>query len=145
MLGEMCAHSNQRTKHIGAVRAAVEAEVERLVPLLEDPDAEVRDGVAFTLSQCPKGKRRTLPALRARFAAEPEPQMRARLLAAIGWLDKKTTLIAESLGADQPVAVRAAAALTLARSDQPWTPQATQAVRDAWADGEPLAKCWWWG
>jgi hypothetical protein len=145
MLGEMAAHNNQRTKHIGAVRAAVEAEVDRLTPLLEDPDAEVRDGVAFVLSQCPKSKRRTLPKLRARFAAEPEPQVKARLLAGLQWLDKKTPLVAEALKADQPLAVRAAAALTLARSDQPWTPEATGAVRDAWADGEPLDKSWWWG
>jgi hypothetical protein len=145
MLGEMAAHNNQRTKHIGAVRAAVEAEVDRLTPLLEDPDADVRDGVAFMLSQCPKSKRRTLPKLRARFTAEPEPQVKARLLAGLQWLDKKTPLVAEACGTDQPLAVRAAAALTLARSDQPWTPEATAAVRDAWADGEPLAKSWWWG
>jgi hypothetical protein len=145
MLGGMVAYNNQRTKHIGAVRAAVEAEVGRLTPLLDDADAGVRDGVAFVLSQCPKSKRRTLPLIRARFTAESDPQLRARLLAAVQWLDKKTPLLADGLGADQPPAVRAAAALTLARSDQPWTPEATAAVRDAWAGGEPLEPSWWWG
>ncbi|MET7392925.1 hypothetical protein ABZS66_05435 [Dactylosporangium sp. NPDC005572] len=141
----MAAYNNQRTKHISAVRTAVDAEVDRLTPLLEDSDAQVRDGVAFALSQCPKSKRRSLPKLRARFAAEAEPQMKARLLAAVQWLDTKTPLVGESLGADQPVAIRAAATLILARSTQPWTPEATDAVRDAWAGGEPLEKSWWWG
>ncbi len=59
------------------------------------------------LSQCPKSKRRTLPTLRARFAAETEPQVKARLLAGLQWLDKKTSLVVEALGADQPLAVRA--------------------------------------
>ncbi|MET7402981.1 hypothetical protein ABZS66_56825 [Dactylosporangium sp. NPDC005572] len=145
MLGEMAAYNNRRTRYIGAVRAAVEAEVDRLVPLLEDPDAEVRDGVAFVLSQCPKSKRRALPKLRLRFAVETEPQVRARLLAAIQWLDRKTPLVAEALGAGQPLALRAAAVLLLARSDQPWTPEATAAVREVWADGQPLEKSWWWG
>ncbi|GIJ46243.1 hypothetical protein Val02_31290 [Virgisporangium aliadipatigenens] len=145
MLGELAAFNNQRTKHVAAVRAAVEAEVDRLTPLLEEADAEVRDGVAFALSQCPKSKRRTLPRLRARFAVEPEPQLRARLLAAVQWLDRKTPLVAESLGADRHPAVRAAAALILARSDQPWNEPATLAVREAWDGGEPLSSCWWWG
>jgi hypothetical protein len=145
MLGEMAAHGNQRTAHIGAVRAAVSGAVDRLLPLLDDADIEVRDGIAFVLSQCPKRKRDALPRLRARYAAETGVQVKARVLAAIQWLDPKTPLVAEALGEDRPLPVRAAAALILARSDQPWTAAAADAVRAAWADGEPLDRSWWWG
>lgn len=145
MLGEMAAHDNPRTRHLGAVRAALEAAADRLTPLLADPEPHVRDGVAFLLAQCPKAKRRSLPELRERFAVEAEPQVKAGLLAAVQRLDKSTPLVAESLDAHQPLPVRAAAALTLARSAQPWTPEATRAVRDAWAGGEPLAASRWWG
>ena len=144
LLGEMAAYNNQRTKHIAAVRAAVSAEVDRLLPLLGDADPEVRAGVAFALSQCPKRKKASLPALRARLAAEDDPQAKARVLAAAQWLDPKSDLAAGLLGEEQPVPVRAAAALAVARSELPWSEAATEAVRAGWADGEPLERCWWW-
>jgi hypothetical protein len=76
---------------------------------------------------------------------ESDPRVRALVLAAVQWLDPKTALVAAALGADEPVPVRAAAALVLARSGEPWTPEATAAVRAGWAAGEPLEPCWWWG
>ncbi|WP_432827730.1 hypothetical protein [Dactylosporangium sp. CA-092794] len=145
LLGELAAHGNQRTKHVAAVRAAVTAEADRLLPLLDDADPGVRDGVAFALSQCPKRKRDSAPALRARLGVETDPQTKARILAAVAWLEPASGLAAEALSADQPAPVRAAAALILARSDRPWSAAATEAVRAGWADGEPLERCWWWG
>ncbi|MFD0745939.1 hypothetical protein ACFQ1L_31960 [Phytohabitans flavus] len=145
LLGQMAAYNNQRTRHIAAVRAAVSAEVDRLLPLLGDPDPEVRAGVAFALSQCPKRKKASLPALRARLAVEDEPQAKARLLAATQWLEPKSDLVTAALAAREPMPVRAAAAILLARSELPWSDEATETVRAGWADGEPLESCWWWG
>jgi hypothetical protein len=145
LLGEMAAFNNQRTKHISAVRAAVTAQVDRLLPLLADADTGVREGVAFTLSQCPKRKRHSIPALRACYGAETEPQAKARILASLQRLEPASGLVAAALSAGNPAPVRAAAALILARSDLPWSAEATEAVRDGWAHGEQLEACWWWG
>ena len=145
LIGEMAAHDNPRTRYLGKVRAAVNLEVDRLLPLLHDADPKVRGGVAFALSQCPKRRRDSVPALRARFDVEEDPQVRALLLASGQWLDPRTAMVTVALGPDQPAPVRAAAAIVLARSELPWTPEATAAVRAGWAGGEPLERSWWWG
>lgn len=145
LLGEMAAYNNQRTRHVATVRMAVTAEVDRLLPMLADPDPAVRGGVSFALSQCPKRKRDTVPALRARFAVEDDPQTQALLLAAVQWLDPKTDLVTGALGEDNPPPLRAAAALVLARSELPWSAEADAAVRAGWEAGESLERCWWWG
>jgi len=145
LIGEMAAYNNPRTRYLGKVRAAVNLEVDRLLPLLGDADPRVRGGVAFVLSQCPKRKRDSVPALRARFDGEEDPQVRAVVLAAGQWLDARTDMVTVALGEDQPAPVRAAAAIVLARSELAWTPEATAAVRAGWADGMSLEESWWWG
>lgn len=145
LLGTMVAHSNPRTRHLGAVRAAVTAEVDRFLRLLAHADPRVREAASYVLSQCPKRKRAIVPALRARFTVDEDAQARALLLAALAWLDPGTDLVAAALDEPNPPVLRAAAALIQARSSAPWTPQATAAVRAGWAGGEPLRPCpWWW-
>ncbi|MFG1606842.1 hypothetical protein [Actinoplanes sp. NPDC049265] len=144
LLGDLVAHGNQRTRHLGAVRAAVAAELGRLLPLLHDDDPRLRAAMSFVVSQSTKSKRDIVRRLRERFAVEDDPQVRALLLSAVAWMEPNTDLVAAALNADNPPVLRAAAALVLARSDAPWTPEATAAVQAGWSGGEVPRPCPWW-
>ncbi|MGW3608141.1 hypothetical protein [Micromonospora sp. NPDC005161] len=63
-----------------AVRQAIAVRSGALVPQLADLDPEVRAGAAYALSRCAP---HTLEALRARWAVESDPTVRAALLLAI--------------------------------------------------------------
>jgi HEAT repeat protein len=129
---------------VAAVRAALTAQVPRLLPLLADPDPRVRETAAYTLAQCPDMAGPVLARLRERWAAEEVPLVRASLLAAGGRMDPAGCVdwLSEALG-DAHAAVRAAAALAIAWAGLAWPSRATAAVISAYGDGDPLAG-WVW-
>ncbi|MET7731368.1 hypothetical protein ABZT02_08350 [Streptomyces sp. NPDC005402] len=72
----------------GGARGAVAAQLGQLLPLLADDDREVRRTTAWAVAQCgsaagPDAR----AALRARFAAESDPAVRADVLTACALLD----------------------------------------------------------
>ncbi|GIE98013.1 hypothetical protein [Paractinoplanes rishiriensis] len=131
-----------------AVRAAVAAHADRLLPLLSDKQVEVREAAAYTIAQCggDPGDR-----LRQRWTAERNPQVRASLLMAI--VHQETGGAADLLreaALSQPFPVPVAAALAAARAGLPLAPEtlppiaAAFAHKDewdtAWSDGEVLTE-----
>jgi hypothetical protein len=124
----------------GAVRDAVTAEVDRLLPFLEDPDPYVRYVAAYAVSGCPARRDDVLAALTERWRDEPEPRVRAGVVMGAAMLDRRTDLVRDGLGARQPNVVRAASVLAAVRSGRRWPgARAVAAVRDGWRDGDPFA------
>jgi HEAT repeat protein len=144
MLGGMADPDDAYGVEVAAVRAAVAAEVPRLLPLLADPDPAVRETTAYALARCPEMAGPVMAAVRERWTVEDVPLVRASLLAAGGRLDPAGSVarLAEALD-DPDAAVRAAAALTIAWAGVPWPNQATDAVISAFRDGDPLYR-WRW-
>lgn len=144
LLGGMADPREAYGAAVDAVRAAVTAQVPRLLPLLADPDRRVRETVAYTLAQCPDAAGPVAARLRQRWAVEDAPLVRASLLAAGGRLDPAgwAERLSEAVG-EAHATVRAAAALTLAWAGLPWPSRATAAVISAYRDGDPLAG-WVW-
>jgi hypothetical protein len=146
LLGAMADPHDANGVEAAAVRDAVTAQVPRLLPRLADPDAGVRETAAFTLARCPEAGAPVLARLRERLEVEDGPLARASLLAAgarldaAGWAD----LLSAALGHASP-AVRAAAALAIARAGLPWPGQGTAAVVEAYRDGDPLEGWVWTG
>ncbi|MFB9907035.1 hypothetical protein [Allokutzneria oryzae] len=113
--------------HIATARATVAAELPRLLGLFDDPDVAVRRALPDVLVACQDRWGATLPLLRERMTAEPDPHARAALVRAVGMiaahldddaeLDSALTWLA-SLAAegDSPV-VRLRALATLADTD----------------------------
>jgi HEAT repeat protein len=143
LLGAMADPAEAYGTEVGAVRAAVTAEVPRLLPLLADPDPGVRETAAYTLAQCPDMAGPTVAELRQRWAVEDVPLVRASLLGALGHLDPTGCAgLLSALGDPHP-AVRAAAALAIASAGLPWPGHATAGVISAYGDLDPL-RGWVW-
>ncbi|MEO3742033.1 hypothetical protein [Plantactinospora sp. B5E13] len=138
LLGDMADIVDPDDPVLAALRAAVTAEVDRLLPLLAAPEQWTRLAAGYALGNCPGRADDILPALYHRWAVETDPQVRGGLVISAAALDPETALLAEALVGGQPAPVRAAAALAAARRAGPWpgTP-AVEAVRAGWADGDP--------
>jgi hypothetical protein len=144
LLGGMADPGEASGAELASVRAAVTAQVPRLLPLLADPDPKVRETVAYTLARCPDATGPVVAGLRERWAVEDVPLVRASLVAAGGRLDPTGCgeWLTEALG-DAHATVRAAAALAIAWAGRPWPSWGTDAVISAFRDGDPLAG-WVW-
>ncbi|MEE6257655.1 HEAT repeat domain-containing protein [Plantactinospora sonchi] len=138
LLGDMADIVDPDNPVLAALRAAVTAEVDRLLPLLTAAEPWTRLTAVFALGHCPGRAGDILPALHHRWAGEADPQVRGGLVISATALDPDTALLGEALAEDQPAPVRAAAALAAARRAGPWpgTP-AVAAVRAGWTDGDP--------
>lgn len=132
LLGDM---ADIRDPGLADLRAAVTAEVDRILPFLTADDAYTRQVAAFALAQCPGRAAETIPALRAQWTVEPEPAVRGSLVIAVVTLDPGTDLLTEALAATEP-AVRAGAAIAAGRAGR-WSADAVDAVRAGWAEGDP--------
>jgi HEAT repeats len=143
LLGAMADPAEAYGTEVGGVRAAVTAQVPRL-PLLADPDPRVRESAAYALAQCPEMAGPVVAELRRRWEVENASLVRASLLAALGRLEATGSagLLSAALGDPHP-AVRAAAALTIARAGLPWPAHGTAAVISAYGDNDPLRR-WVW-
>jgi HEAT repeat protein len=144
LLGGMADPDDAYGVEVAAVRAAVAAEVPRLLPLLADPDPDVRETTAYALARCPEMAGPVVAAVRERWTVEDAPLVRGSLLAAGGRLDPDgcADWLIDALD-DPHAAVRAAAALTIAWAGMPWPNRATDAVISAFRDGNPLYR-WSW-
>ncbi|MET0136279.1 MAG: hypothetical protein ABW215_22065 [Kibdelosporangium sp.] len=132
------------------VRAAVTAEVDRLLPLLAHDDPWTRYVAAYALSGCPDRAADILAGLRPRWEVETDPRVRAGLVMAAAEIDRNTALIKAGLAAGQAPVVRAAAVLAAVWTGRRWPgAKAVAAVRDAWRNGDPFAgddgDGGWWG
>lgn len=122
------------------VRAAVTAEVDRLLPLLGHDDPWTRYVAAYALSGCPDRAGDIQEGLRRRWAVETDARVRAGVVMAAAELDRRSTLVSAGLAADQAPVVRAAAVLAAVRTGRRWPgAKAVAAVQDAWRDGDPFA------
>ncbi|MFZ3467611.1 hypothetical protein ACODT3_39350 [Streptomyces sp. 4.24] len=74
---------------VEASRNAVTADVDLLLPLLDDADADVRTSACYTLATASGEARRIAAALRARLVIEPAPRVRASLVLAVAELGRE--------------------------------------------------------
>ncbi|WP_405817557.1 hypothetical protein OG241_23470 [Streptomyces sp. NBC_01390] len=115
----------------GAARRAVADHLGLLLPLLADNDREVRRTTVWTVAQCRSAAgpdART--ALRARWAAESDPAVRADVLTACALLDPDAAeeLCSAVLAGNEPAPVQVAALLVTADCGLPWNRDATARV-----------------
>jgi len=103
-----------------AAYQAVAQVVPRLLGLLDDDDPRVRQATAYLAAWFPQHAAAGLRRLRTRLAAEPDPNVKATMVVAVGLLAggyrqvADAPVLAELLGAPQ-LLVRWAAAIALAR------------------------------
>lgn len=104
---------------IEASRNAVTADADLLLPLLDDPDPEIRIHTCYVLATAAAGADRITDALRTRLATERTPEVRASLVLAVAELTREHTdphstaawLHALWSGSAQPADIRVPAAL----------------------------------
>ncbi|WP_327002912.1 hypothetical protein OHA72_48805 [Dactylosporangium sp. NBC_01737] len=133
------------------LRDAVDPHVSGLPALLDDPEPEVRETVAYLLARHPGHAAATLPALHARWVAEESPRVRASLLLAVCMLDLDAgQRLIRAAVKERPAAVRAAAGLATvwmpgwwSQAKARWPQRLTEAVVDAFRGGDPLAGGAW--
>ena len=121
------------------------AHQDRLIDLLDDPDAEVREPAAWLLADY--GGKTLIRRLTERYQTEPDPTVRASLLRAVGEADEErgSELATDALEAPDPAPhLRIAAALVLAQANGELPENATEAVASAYTDGDPLEGVWSW-
>lgn len=122
-----------------AVRAAVTAQVPRILPLLDDPDPWTRYAALYALAGCPDAAGAVGPVVLRHWRTEEDPRVRAGLVLTAAAFDRHTDLVDEALGPDQPPAVRAGAVLAIVHCRRKWPgARAVDAVRAAWRDGDPF-------
>ncbi|WP_189263422.1 hypothetical protein [Streptomyces fuscichromogenes] len=132
MLGVIAGSADERGLPVpGAARDAVVAQLGLLLPLLADSDREVRRTTVWAVAQCgsaagPDAR----AALRARWAAESDPALRADVLTACALLDPDAAgeLCSAVLAGDGPAPVRVAALLVTADFGLPWDGETTACV-----------------
>ncbi|QQQ76952.1 hypothetical protein IOD16_39460 [Saccharothrix sp. 6-C] len=144
LLGAIAETRDASPEVLADVRAALARETPRLLPLLDDPDVELRHVATYLLGNLPPTAE-AVAAVRARRARERSPRVVAGLLAAAGRLApaESAEWLAEELGSPRPVAVHAGALWAVADAGLPWSDAATSAVIDCWVAGEPLRN-WVW-
>jgi hypothetical protein len=125
-----------------AAYQAVQAIVPSLLPLLDHDEVRLRRAVAHLLAWFPRWAQMSLPRLRGRLAAEPDPDAKAAMLVALGLLagargeTGDAPRLARLLGEEDDVVVRWGAAVALARLFPQAPPE--PAVREllGWLTGE---------
>ncbi|MBW8486783.1 hypothetical protein [Actinomadura parmotrematis] len=125
------------------VQAVLAAKTPLVLPLLADRDDEVRAAAVHLAGHLPSGGV-PLETLRARYAAEATPVMRASLLAAAARLHPEDAApwLASAFGEDDD-AVRAGAAWAVAVNGLPWPEGATAAVVTALRADDPFGGGRW--
>ncbi|MFD5322899.1 HEAT repeat domain-containing protein [Streptomyces sp. NPDC127092] len=121
LLGGMAASEDECGVAPGRVRAAVAGQLAVLLPLLSDDDPVVRRAAAWAVSHT-RTPGTVLPALRARWAEEPESDVRAEVLTGISRLDPRrgAAEAAPVLEPSQPAVVRLAAVFACLDGGAPW-------------------------
>ncbi|MGW9449713.1 HEAT repeat domain-containing protein [Streptomyces sp. NPDC055632] len=129
LLGSMAESEDECGVAPGAVRAAVARQLPLLLPLLTDAEPDVRRTAAWALSHT-RAAEAVLPALRARWAEETDPAVRAEVLSGIARLDPRhaATEAAAAMEPSQPAEVRLAAVFAHLDAGAPWTGAAHTAM-----------------
>lgn len=146
LLGAIAATGDAAPQVLADVRAALARETRRLLPLLDDPDVEIRHVATYLLGNLPgESAAEVLPALRARRGRERSPRVLAGLLAAAGRLDpaNSATWLAGQLAPGKPSAARIGTLWAIADAALPWPDTAAEAVAACWLNGKPLEN-WVW-
>ncbi|MFD0206523.1 MULTISPECIES: hypothetical protein [Saccharothrix] len=146
LLGAIAKSEDARPEVLADVRTALARETSRLLPLLDDPDDDVRHLATHLLGHLPRSTAaEVVPALRARQERETSPLVLAGLLAAAVRLSPADSAEwpAGELAPNRPAAASAGALWAIADAGLPWPDAATDAVIRLWLDGEPL-KGWIW-
>lgn len=128
----------------GRARAAVAAEAGLLIPLLRDADPGIRAGTAWTLAQCRAGDE-AFAAVRAQWAAEEKPAVRATLLKAMSELApaRALPLTVQAAASGASAGERLVAAWACVTAGRPWD-DGLQAASLAWlSEGLDLENGWW--
>jgi HEAT repeat protein len=131
---------------LGPARRAVAVALPSLLPLAHDADPAVRDAMVFLIAACGTPYALPLlPLLRARLAAETDPEVRAGVVTALALLDAGDGGWRDALLADPEPRVRLAAAEDLLRTAEPPLPHdvAEHCARAYAADPRPGARGWW--
>jgi hypothetical protein len=121
-----------------AAYQAVSQVVPRLLGLLDDDDPRLRQATAYLVAWFPRHATACLRRLRARLAAEPDPNVNATTVVAVGLLAGAHGQVADApvlaglLGGPQPL-VRWAAAIALARLFVAAPPEPAMAELLGWA------------
>ncbi|MFD1149490.1 hypothetical protein [Saccharothrix hoggarensis] len=144
LLGVIAESDDAAPDVLADVRSALGRETPRLLPLLDDPDAEVRHLATHLLGNLPSPAE-VVPALRARRERERSPHVVAGLLAAAGRLAPAECAgwLPDELAPALPADVRAGALWAIADAALPWPEAATDVVVDCWLEDEPLTN-WVW-
>ncbi len=139
MLGMLADPHHAEGSAFDAVSAAVAAHAGMFTGLLADADAQVRAAAAYVLAQCAA----PVAPLWDRWAVEEVLEVRASLVLALGQRDpaRSAPVLAEAVE-HAPPAVRAAAALALARSRVAWPDGAVAMVVSAMDDGAEIEYPW---
>jgi hypothetical protein len=116
---------------------------DRLIDLIDDPDAEVREPAAWLLADYGGGP--LTARLAERYHTETDATVRASLLRAVGETDEEhgRELATDALHGPDPE-LRIAAALVLAQADGALPDTSIEAVASAFAEGDPLDRVWSW-
>lgn len=127
----------------GKTRAALAAEVPALVPLLADPDGDVRDTASWALPQSRAAGVLVSP-LRERWHAETVPAIAASVLRGLSLLAPEDTvpLAVEALDREDSL-VRLAGAHACAKGGVPWSANLTEAALAWTADDAPIKHFQW--
>ncbi|MBC6461680.1 HEAT repeat domain-containing protein [Actinomadura sp. HBU206391] len=142
LLSEMAnGHDIDGGASITRVRAAVADAIPGLLPLLDDPDRDVRRALLRVLITVPEAVFSHLPLLLERMAADPDGQMRADLMTTLARVDPDLDSAERRhrTGLDDPApAVRIASAIALlSRTAPPFPSDVVDALADAYAiDGD---------
>ncbi|GAB2830338.1 hypothetical protein GCM10022221_31320 [Actinocorallia aurea] len=139
VLGMLCDPAQSDGAHQPAVAAAVARHGAELAALLDDPDTEVREQAAYAAAWCGPGTR---DALLHRWAAEPDPAVRASLLLGLALHGPGAPADLLRAAFDGPFPLPLAAALAVQRSGSGLAREHTTAVAAALAADTPWENPW---
>ncbi|MEU6720261.1 hypothetical protein ABZ897_53160 [Nonomuraea sp. NPDC046802] len=146
LLAVIAATDDATAQVLADVRAALARETRRLLPLLDDPESDIRHVATHLLGNLPcESAAEVVPVLRERYGRESSPLVLAGLLAAAGRLDREGcgAWLAAELAPDRPNAARTGALWAMADAGLPWPDAVPETIASCWLNGEALEE-WIW-
>jgi hypothetical protein len=139
-IGHLADPHHSYDESLPAVRDALHAAGSGLLPLLDDPDGEVRAAAVYAIAQAGVGD---APAWRRRWPDEQDPAVRVALALAMGLTDAAAHVDVLSTAVfDNEPAVAQAALLALLRAGLPWPDGAVSAAIAVLEAAPELDYCW---
>ncbi|MEV0732284.1 HEAT repeat domain-containing protein [Polymorphospora sp. NPDC050346] len=139
MLGMLADPRHAYGEEFPAVQAAVAAQVDLLLPLLNDADQRVREAAAYAAARAGAAA----GPLWRRWKVESDPAVSASLALALGHVDgPAASPVLADAAVNGPPAVRVAATVALLRAGLAWPNGTVTAVVDAIDDGATVIHGW---